>query len=76
MIINIYGMSPEAFERMKQTLGKNWRKMSYIEDDLYYVTLGENVIIKAAGGNDHITLDLGGTLATLMCDEFVTLKMC
>lgn len=76
MIIKIYGLSEDAFKRIKATLNKNWKKDSYVDDGLYYVRLGENVIVKAASGNDHITLDLGGTLADIGSDEFVTLKMC
>ena len=77
MIIKIYGLSEDAFKRIKATLNKRWKKDSYVEDDgLYNVTLGENVIIKTASGRDHITLDLGGTLVDIMADEFVTLKMC
>ena len=77
MIIKIFGLSEDAFKRIKATLNKSWRKDSYVDSDgLYYVTLGENVIIKTASGRDHITLDLGGTLVDIMADEFVTLKMC
>lgn len=76
MIIKIYGLSEEAFNRIKATLNKRWRKDSYVEDGLYYVTLGESVIVKTATGRDHVTLDLGGNIVDIMADEFVTIKMC
>ena len=77
MIIKINGLSKDAYNRVNSELNKRWKKDSSIDDEgLYYVTLGDNVIIKTSTGRDHITLDLAGNLVDIMADEFITIKMC
>ena len=77
MLISIKGLSKEAYNRVNSELNKRWKKDSSIDDEgLYYVTLGENVIIKTSTGRDHVTLDLAGNLVDIMEDEFITIKMC
>lgn len=77
MIIKINGLSKDAYNRVNSELNKRWKKdISIDEEGLYYVTLGDNVIIKTSTGRDHITLDLAGNLVDIMVDEFITIKMC
>ncbi len=77
MLIKINGLSKDAYNRVNSELNKRWKKDSSTDDDgLYYVTLGDNVIIKTSTGRDHVTLDLAGNLVDIMEDEFITIKIC
>lgn len=77
MLISIKGLSKDAYNRVNSELNKRWKKDISVDDEgLYYVTLGDNVIIKTSTGRDHVTLDLAGNLVDIMEDEFITIKMC
>ena len=75
MRVKIYGLSVEAFERLKRDLSPaHWRKDSYLESDgLYYVTLEESVMIK--NHFDSIAIDCGGHLSSIEAGEFVEVRI-